>query len=139
MAIEALGDRVIRVGMIGTGTISRSHARCLLACENVDLAACCDIALEAVEQFVGEFNVGRSFTDYRELIQEDLDAVVVATPPFAHKYLVIGALEAGKHVLCEKPFAMNAREAAAMADAPDTRAWGSQCAAAGTGSGRRPS
>jgi len=117
MAIEALGDRVVRVGIIGTGTISRSHARNLLACADVDLAACCDIVPEAVAQFAGEFEVRNTFSDYRELIQEDLDAVVVATPPFAHKQPVIEALEAGKHVLCEKPFAMNAQEAEAMADA----------------------
>jgi predicted dehydrogenase len=53
-------DQTIRVGMIGTGTISRSHARCLADCSNVELVACCDVIPEAVNRFADEFDQPRS-------------------------------------------------------------------------------
>jgi predicted dehydrogenase len=117
MANEAIGmERTVRIGIVGTGTISRAHARGLEACENVELAACCDIVPEAVARFAEEQKIETTFTDVNELVKMDgLDAVIISTPPFAHKEPVIAALESGKHVLCEKPFAMNAAEAEAMA------------------------
>lgn len=108
-------DRTIRVGMIGTGTISRSHARSLEECSNVELTACCDVVEGALNRFADEFNVPGKFGKYEDLLDQVLDAVVVATPPFAHQEPVVAALRSGKHVLCEKPFAMNADEAADMA------------------------
>ena len=109
--------RTIRVGMIGTGTISRSHARDLAECSNVELTACCDVVEDAVDRFADEFSVAGKFSKYEDLAEQELDAVVVATPPFAHQDPVLAALRAGKHVLCEKPFAMNASEAEHMAEA----------------------
>ena len=119
MKIDALGaNRTVKVGIIGTGTISRSHARNLAPCKNVELVACCDIVPAVVEKFAAEFDVPNKFTDYKKLLgMDEVDAVIVATPPFAHKQPVIDAVRAGKHVLCEKPFAINAREAVAMAKA----------------------
>ena len=119
MAITSLGeDREIGIGIVGTGTISRSHANNLARCSNVKLLACCDIVKDAVGKFGAQFDVEHTFTDHRDMLAlEGLDAVVVATPPFAHLDPVIDALQSGKHVLCEKPFAMNAKEAEAMASA----------------------
>ena len=109
-------DQTIRVGMIGTGTISRSHARGLADCSNVELAACCDVIPKAVNRFADEFGVPAKFGKFEDLLEQNLDAVVVATPPFAHQDPVLAALRAGKHVLCEKPFAMDASEAERMAE-----------------------
>ena len=54
----------------------------------------------------------RCFTDYRDLLKlKEIDAVSVCTPNKAHCEITVNALKAGKHVLCEKPMAMNAREA----------------------------
>ena len=77
----------------------------------MEILACCDIIPEAAEKFAGEFGVQKKFKNYKDLLGEDLDAVVVATPPFAHEGPVIGAVRAGKHVLCEKPLARTSEQA----------------------------
>ena len=65
-----------------------------------------------------KFDIPHVFTDYNQMLQlPELDVVSVCTPPFAHKDAAIAALQAGKHVLCEKPMALDATEAQAMVDA----------------------
>ena len=108
-----------QIGIIGCGRISQvSHAPGYKALEErgtCDLIACCDVVPETAEAFAQQFGIPRVFTDYRELLQlDDLDGVSIATPPFAHKETTVAALRAGKHVLCEKPIAMNSEEGEAM-------------------------
>ncbi len=113
-------SEVIRVGYIGTGGIARRQARDLAAMEDVEIVAGCDISKEALRRFAEEYEVAQTFEDYNDLLQlEDLDAVSVCTPNFMHKEPTIAALKAGKHVLVEKPMAMNAEEAQAMVDAAE--------------------
>ena len=65
-----------------------------------------------------KFGIPHVFTDYEEMLKlPELDVVSVCTPPFAHKDAAVAALQAGKHVLCEKPMALDATEAQAMVDA----------------------
>ncbi|MBI3972927.1 MAG: Gfo/Idh/MocA family oxidoreductase [Chloroflexi bacterium] len=107
------------LGIIGCGGIARgSHAPSLkqLEAQGVcEVVACADVVPEAAQAMAERFGIPRDFADYRELLAlDELDGVTIATPPFVHKEATIAALRAGKHVLCEKPMAMNVAEAKEM-------------------------
>ena len=88
-----------------------------------ELTWLCDASPDALERFTARYPRARATTDYDELLADDeLDAVVVATPAVTHYELAKRALEAGKHVFVEKPLTMNAAEAEdviAIAEASD--------------------
>jgi len=108
----------IKVGVIGTGGISGFHIAGYKALDNVELFAACDTNQKRVENCAIKNDIKHVFTDYHEMLKlEELDAVSICTWNSVHAAATIAALEAGKHVLCEKPMAMNAVEAAEMAEA----------------------
>ncbi|MCX7625135.1 MAG: Gfo/Idh/MocA family oxidoreductase [Candidatus Sumerlaeaceae bacterium] len=108
----------LRIGIIGCGGIAGEHARGYLSCPGVEIVACADIAIERAQRFAAEYNVPRVYNDYRTMLaHEKLDAVSVCTPNYAHCEPTIAALEAGIHVLCEKPMAINVAEAERMVEA----------------------
>jgi predicted dehydrogenase len=115
-----LAGKKIGIGIIGSGGIAQSahmpgYAAVADDCEIVALA---DINPEAARTASEKFNVPHVFDDYRKLLEMDeVDAVSICTPNYLHKEPAILALQAGKHVLCEKPIAMNAGEAREMVDA----------------------
>jgi predicted dehydrogenase len=112
----------IRVGVIGTGGIANAahlpgYAQIPDLCE---IVALCDIDGEALRKTAEKYPsaAGNTFDDYQKLLEmPDLDAVSVCTPNYAHHGPTVAAFAAGKHVLCEKPIAMNGREAREMVDA----------------------
>jgi len=105
----------IKVGIIGTGSISHLHMAGYTALKNVEVVACCDINKERASVFAKRYDVGHVFTDYNEMLKlQNLDAVSVCTWNNGHAPITIAALKAGKHVLCEKPPAMNVSEALEM-------------------------
>ena len=107
----------LRAGVIGLG-IGRHHARAYLAAENVELAALCDVNAARLEQVGALFPGAARFTDYREMLaQVDLDVVSVCVPNALHPEVAIAALEAGRHVACEKPLAADLAGAEAIAEA----------------------
>src|SRR5213076_2556841 len=72
---------------------------------------------ENAERVAEEFNIRHVANDWRELIaRDDVDLVSIVTPPATHMEITLAELERGKHVLCEKPMAMNAEEARKMTD-----------------------
>jgi predicted dehydrogenase len=84
-------------------------------CKDVEVVAVCQRSPGKAEAFAQQYGVPRSFVDYRALIAEPaVDVVSVAAPPYVHHEITLAALAAGKHVLCEKPFAMNARQGQEM-------------------------
>jgi len=86
--------------------------------EGWDVAAICSRNTEKAEKAAADSGVAGIHTDPLELIaRDDIEAVAIITPPGAHNDLSIAALNAGKHVLCEKPFAIDVRQAIAMRDA----------------------
>jgi predicted dehydrogenase len=109
------------IGIIGSGGIARTaHMPGYRACEKVGarILAVSDINPETARRAADEFDVPHIFTDYRELLErDDIDAVSICTPNYLHMQPTVDALEAGKHVLVEKPLAMNAQEGQAMVDA----------------------
>ncbi|MCS7253796.1 MAG: Gfo/Idh/MocA family oxidoreductase [Armatimonadota bacterium] len=105
----------VKVGVIGCGMISGMHLRALKSLPDVEVVACADIVVERAKQRASEFDVPHALKDYRELLRMDeIDAVCICTPHALHAPIAIEALNAGKHVLCEKPMATNAKDAAAM-------------------------
>jgi predicted dehydrogenase len=119
MADSSSAGDVLRVGIIGTGGIAQgAHIPGYQGTEGVELYAACDVIEERAQAMAEKFGIPHVFTDYEEMLKlPEIDIVSVCTPPFAHKDATIAALQAGKHVLCEKPMALDATEAQAMLDA----------------------
>ncbi len=104
----------VKVGVIGLG-MGQFHLRSYEACPDASVIALCDIDGAKLSRLLRERPGVEGFTDYREMLaMEELQAVSVALPNFLHAPVTLAALEAGKHVLCEKPMAMNAAEALEM-------------------------
>jgi predicted dehydrogenase len=105
----------LRVGVIGCGGVAQvmwlPNLRQLD--EQFELKAICDLSPGLTESLSGYYHVGRHFQDYRDLVAEDLDMVIVLTPG-SHAAPAIAAMEAGKHVIVEKPMCFTLREADAM-------------------------
>ena len=112
---------IVRVGIIGCGGIANGkHMPALSKLKNVRMVAFCDIiekkALAAREKF-GTPDCA-VYTDYKKLLEDkSIDVVHVLTPNRSHSFITFDALEAGKHVMCEKPMAINSAEAQKMLDA----------------------
>ncbi|MBI2301591.1 MAG: Gfo/Idh/MocA family oxidoreductase [Armatimonadetes bacterium] len=107
----------LRYGFIGAGTINKVHAERLAARDDVLLAAVADVAEAAGDAFAERFNVPGRYTDAKAMLAaEGLDAVVVGVPNAYHAPSALLALEAGCHVLIEKPPAMTAAQAKAVAE-----------------------
>lgn len=107
----------IRIGIIGCGAIGqRRHIPEALANPHCTLVALADANKARVEELAA-LHHARAFTDHRDLLKADVDAVVVAGPNAVHAQQSIDALQAGKHVLCEKPMATTREDARRMIDA----------------------
>jgi predicted dehydrogenase len=106
----------IRVALIGTGGISlANHVPGIALCSDARVVALCDVDREAVERASRATGVTRTSTDPVALAQEDgIDAVVIATPNHVHHPIALAAIRTGKHVLCEKPIALNVDQAREM-------------------------
>lgn len=107
----------LKIGIIGAGGIAKlahlpGYASIPDQCEVV---AVCDVDGKVAQTFADEFNIPKAVTDYRELLADpEIDAVSVTTPNAFHMQPTIDALQAGKHVLCEKPLGMNADQCRKM-------------------------
>ena len=111
----------IRLGVIGCGGIAHSHANSYKKLgDRVEFVACCDLVEEKAKNYANNFGFQKYYTDcYTMLKENDLDAVSVCTWNSAHAECSIAALNAGCHVFCEKPMAMNTEEALAMKEAAE--------------------
>jgi predicted dehydrogenase len=113
---------MIRVGVIGTGSKGCDHIRDSVKHPQAEVVAAADSDEGRLRQVADEFGIKHAYTDYRELLeQEDVQAVTVATPSFLHREMVVAAAEKGKHVHCEKPFALTLAEADDMIRACEVR------------------
>ena len=105
----------IRVGVIGTGVGAAVHIPALHYLPETEVAAVCSRRADRAAAAAAEHGVPTFYTDFRELVRDPgIDAVVVASPPYLHHPMALAAMEAGKHVLCEKPMARNLAEARDM-------------------------
>jgi len=108
---------VIRWGVIGPGIIATGFAEAMQWVDGGAITAVASRSAERAEAFGDRFDIPVRYDDYEALAADpDVDVVYVATPHSRHEADTIELLRAGKHVLCEKPFALNARQAARMAE-----------------------
>ncbi len=107
-----------RVGVIGTGFGSTVHVPAFKAAPDFEVVAVVSRHRANAERVAGEHGIAWSGDDVHAMLREvDPDVVSIATPAGAHHDMVLAAAGAGKHILCEKPFAMNVQQAQAMLDA----------------------
>ena len=106
----------LKIGIIGNGGISNAHMDGYKALgDRVEVVACCDINFEKAKSYAERYGVKNCYDNcYDMLAENELDAVSVCTWNSAHAECTIAALNAGCHVLCEKPMAMSTEEALAM-------------------------
>ncbi len=105
----------IRVAVIGTGFGAAVHVPAVKHFDDVDLVAIVSRRSDRARAVAERHGIPNSSNDWRDVVNDpNVDAVVVSTPPYLHHQMVIAALEAGKHVLCEKPMARNLAEARDM-------------------------
>src|SRR5436190_3100613 len=106
-----MADR-LRCAVIGTGGIGLEHLVSLSACPRAASVAIAECNPRRAEEASERFRISRSYSDYRELLEQpDIDAVTIATPNHLHAPVAIAALEARKHVMLEKPMATNSKDA----------------------------
>ena len=107
----------IRWGILGTGNIAKQFARGLTSVGDAQLIAVGSRAVETADAFGDEFDIAHRHASYEALVAEaEVDAIYVSTPHPFHKDNSILCLQSGKAVLCEKPFTVNAGEAATVVD-----------------------
>ena len=108
----------LRVGIIGVGWPGERHLEGYLASDEAQVVAISDLDTTRRAIVAKRYNIPTAYADYRELLDDaQVEAVSIALPNFLHRPATLAALEAGKHVLCEKPPAVTLAEAQEMADA----------------------
>jgi predicted dehydrogenase len=108
-------SKTIGIGIIGTGFARRVQIPAFLTCENVKIVSVSSGSLENAEATAKEFGIENFTDEWRETVsRDDVDLVCITTPPNLHREMVLTAIEHGKHILCEKPMAMNVAEAEEM-------------------------
>ncbi|MEE8346710.1 MAG: Gfo/Idh/MocA family oxidoreductase, partial [Dehalococcoidia bacterium] len=101
----------VRIGIVGSGFVASLHAQALQQTPDVEIVAAASPNSEHVWVFTHCFDIPHAFIDYRDMLQGDLvDAIIVACPNDLHCDVTLAAASAGKHVLVEKPLAMNLTE-----------------------------
>ena len=109
-----------KIGIIGAGGMLQYHAPGFKA-GGAEIVAICDMNQEAAKKAASTYGAEHVFADSQKMLDKlsDLDAISIITPNRTHKPLAIQALNAGKHVFCEKPPALNADEVAEMKQAAE--------------------
>ena len=111
----------LNFAIVGCGGITlQNHLPGLALCPEVKVTALCDADGATLERARRQTGVTITSTDYEDIVRrEDIQAVIIATPNYVHPTIALAAIAQGKHVLCEKPLALNYADAKAMADAAD--------------------
>ncbi len=114
-----MAKKTLKVALVGVGAAAQvNHLPALKKLEDVELVALCDRDPEKAARVAAKWGVPTSYSRLEELLADDaIDAVDLTTPNYLHAPMAVAALDAGKHVLCERPLARSGDEAAAMAKA----------------------
>src|SRR5688572_15294489 len=105
----------LRIGVIGAGDIAVRHAEALRGEPGVRLVAVAEPDAGRREAFASRYQLERATPDYQQLLREDgVEVVLILTPHHLHRPMVVDALRARKHVICEKPMARTVEECEAM-------------------------
>jgi predicted dehydrogenase len=112
-----MSKQVVKFGLVGAGGIAHAYVQAFAQTEFAELVAITDLRLEAAVA-MAEAAKCQAFQTHQEMIEAvELDAVIICTPPITHPNICIELLEQGKHILCEKPFSIDAKSALAMKEA----------------------
>src|SRR5688500_2229162 len=99
------------IGIIGTGFARRVQIPAFLACENARIVSVASGSLENARATAEEFDIQHFTDDWQQTVDRaDVDLVCITTPPRLHYEMTVEAIDRRKHVLCEKPMAMNVAE-----------------------------
>jgi predicted dehydrogenase len=110
--------QTLRVGVVGLGWAGETHIKSYLQIPNVEVVAIADPYEPKLKQISATYGIKDTYTNYQDLVsRDDIDVVSVATPNQLHAPVSIAALNAGKHVLCEKPLARSYAEGQGMVEA----------------------
>jgi predicted dehydrogenase len=113
---------MIHIGIVGTGGMANHHAEVFSKIPGCSLVAACDVDAAKVKAFCLKHAIPVTYTDVDAMLREaGIDAVINVTPDRFHAPLSIKAIRAGKHVLCEKPLALNHAEAMTMVKAAKSK------------------
>jgi len=108
-------EKTVGIGIIGTGFARKVQIPAFLQCANARIVSVASGRRENAENVAKEFDIAHFTGNWRETVErEDVDLVCITTPPNLHREMTLFALEHDKHILCEKPMAMNAGEAVEM-------------------------
>ena len=114
-------EKKLKIGIIGCGGIANGkHMPSLAKIAEIEMVAFCDLEIEKAKDAAKKYGSeeAKVYTDYKELLKdESIDVVHVCTPNRSHSFITVDVLEAGKHAMCEKPMAINSKEARAMLEA----------------------
>ncbi|SFJ53427.1 Gfo/Idh/MocA family protein [Thermoflavimicrobium dichotomicum] len=113
-------SQTVKFGIVGAGGISEAHLKAIQKEPRVVVGAIADVVKEVAIGQAGKYQIPNVYQDYREMLEnDDLDAVIICVPNFLHAPVAIDALKAGKHVLSEKPMALNSELAKQMIETAD--------------------
>jgi len=116
---KAASAKPVRVGIVGCGQIAQArHISSLLKIKGAEIVAICDKNEDLARRVSERFHISNYYADFSEMLaKEKMDMVDICTAPQTHLALCVSAMEAGCHVLVEKPMALSLKEADAMAEA----------------------
>lgn len=111
-------NKKLNIGVISCSVMAQLHMKAVIDHPNAELYMICDINEALLNETAAKYNISRKTTDYRQMLADPaVDAVIIVTPDQTHREISVAALEAGKHVLCEKPMALTLDDCKAMIDA----------------------
>jgi len=112
-------SRPLRIGILSSANIAKQFVRDVLGSPFVQIDAVASRQLSKAKEFANQFGIARTMGSYEDMLADpQLDAIYLPLPNSMHAEWAIKALQAGKHVLCEKPLALLNREACSMQHAP---------------------
>lgn len=114
-----MAKKVLKCALLGCGYIADRHIQAFLDCEHTELVAICGRNPERLDNLQKKYNIEKTYTDYRKLMEEnpDLDMISNALPNSMHVSVTVELLKAGFNVLLEKPMAVNAEEGRLLVEA----------------------
>lgn len=108
----------VGLGFIGAGFMGEGHVHFARQLPYAKLVGVADIDLSRAKEVASKYRIPNAYADYHELLEnKDIEAVVIATPEFAHTEVAVDAAKVGKHILLEKPIARNLKDAKTIMDA----------------------
>ncbi|EOM7557190.1 D-chiro-inositol-2-dehydrogenase IolG2 [Escherichia coli] len=106
----------LRCGIIGLGRVGKMHVENMYLLPQLDIVCAADSFIEEMSDWLSSVNITSGYKDYQEMLQrDDIEAVFIFTSTDMHEEIVTAAVQAGKHIFCEKPLSMREDEKASLA------------------------